>query len=135
MCQGKSLAPAVVLFGRLSPGTLRYKVSVGFLGSFQLLTLFRTPSHLEVSCGLPALEVPLLSLRSPGSFLPSLAPKLEQELFRQPSLEGAGNVTFGAGQGRAGLVGRCSPATPGVHWGPSRSFFGNSRGMAPRGLL
>lgn len=119
MCQGKSLARAIVLFGKLSPGTLRYKVSVGFLGSFQLLTLFRTPSHLEVSCGLPALGVPLLSLRSSGSFLPSLAPKLEKELFRQRSLEGAGNAPFGAGHGRAGLVSGYCLAPPGVHWGPS----------------
>lgn len=88
----------------------------GFLGSFQLL--LRTPDYLEVTCGSPTFEAHLLSSKSP-SVLPSLDPKLEKERFSWSSLEGAGNVTFGAGQGWAGPVGGSCLA-------PSESAGGSS---------
>lgn len=101
MGQGKSLAPAVVLFGRLSPGILQIQNVSGLLGVIPAPDLVQDPFPLRgqvwTSCPWsPSTQSQVLW----GSFLPSLAPKLEKELFRQPSLEGAGNVTFGAGQGR-----------------------------------
>lgn len=50
-----------------------------------------------------------------GSSRPSLARGLEKELFSRPSLEGAENVTFGAGQGLS--VGPVWLLLR-LHWGP-----------------
>lgn len=65
MVKVRALVMATILSEAPPQVACRCGVSVGFLGSFQLLALLRAPSHLEIRHGHPALGVSLLSPRSP----------------------------------------------------------------------